>query len=47
MILNKICRNKEIEENDGVTHVSEGVEGNLYDIINYAIFGLILLNEAA
>ncbi len=44
-ILTKICRNKEIEDNNGKTLVSEGVEGNYYDMVNYAIFGLIKKNE--
>lgn len=45
MILTKIMRNKEIEDHGGVTKVSEGVEGNYADIVNYAIFALILLSE--
>ena len=44
-ILTKICRNKEIEDNDGKTLVSEGVDGNYFDMVNYAIFGLIKKNE--
>jgi hypothetical protein len=44
-ILTKICRNKEIEDNDGKTLVSEGVDGNYFDMVNYAVFGLIKKNE--
>jgi hypothetical protein len=45
MILVKILRIKQIENNLGKTLVSEGVEGNYLDIINYAIFALIKLAE--
>ena len=41
MILAKIIRIKTILDNDGKTITSEGVEGNYFDIINYAIFDLI------
>ena len=41
MILAKIIRIKTILENNGKTIASEGVEGNYFDIINYAIFDLI------
>lgn len=41
MILAKIIRIKTILTNDGKTIASEGVEGNYFDIINYAIFDLI------
>lgn len=41
MILAKIIRIKTIIANDGKTIASEGVEGNYFDIINYAIFDLI------
>lgn len=44
-ILTKINRNKQIEENCGQTLVSEGVDANLMDIINYAIFGVIKLTN--
>lgn len=40
-ILTKINRTKEIESHGGKTIVSEGVESNYMDIINYAVFGLI------
>jgi len=45
LILVKILRIKQIEDNDGQTVVSEGVDSNLYDMINYAIFALIKLTE--
>jgi len=41
LILTKLFRIKQIEDNDGQTKVSEGVDANYFDIINYAIFGLI------
>jgi hypothetical protein len=43
LILTKIERIKEIENLGGETLVSEGVEGNYMDIVNYAVFGLIKL----
>ncbi len=45
LILMKLRRIKQIEDNQGKTLVSEGVEGNYMDIINYAIFCLIRLDE--
>ena len=42
-ILTKLQRIKEIEDLNGETLVSEGVEGNYMDIINYAVFGAIKL----
>ena len=44
-ILTKIERVKEIEDNNGSTRVSEGIDANYMDIINYAVFGLIKLAE--
>lgn len=44
-ILTKIERIKEIEEHGGATEVSEGIESNYLDIINYAVFGVIKLTE--
>lgn len=41
LILMKINRTKEIEDNCGKTQVSEGVDANYMDMINYAVFGLI------
>jgi len=43
LILTKIYRTKQIEDNDGKTIVSEGIEANYLDMINYAVFGLIKL----
>ena len=43
LILMKILRVKQIEDHDGVTQVSEGVEANYQDMANYALFALILL----
>lgn len=45
LILMKIERTKEIEDNDGVTLVSEGIDANYMDMINYAVFGIIKLDE--
>ena len=42
IILMKIFRLKQIEDNAGHTLVSEGVEANYMDILNYAVFALIL-----
>ena len=46
IILQKLLRTKEIEDNDGKTKVSEGIDANYMDIINYAFFALIKLTEA-
>ncbi len=43
--LAKILRIKQIIANEGATIVSEGMDANFYDILNYAIFGLILIGE--
>ncbi len=43
LILMKIKRTKQIEDNQGITLISEGVDANYLDMINYAIFGLIKL----
>lgn len=45
IILMKLLRIKQIEDNMGQTSVSEGVESNYFDIINYAVFALIHLND--
>ena len=45
MILQKILRVKQIEDNQGKLLVSEGLEANYLDMVNYAIFALILLKE--
>lgn len=46
LTLAKILRIKQILVNKGKTMISEGIDANLYDIINYAAFGLILIDEA-
>ncbi len=46
LILMKIYRTKQIESNDGKTLISEGIEANYMDMVNYAIFGLIKIDEA-
>jgi len=43
IILMKLLRIKQIEDNDGKTTISEGVDANYYDIINYAVFAMIKL----
>jgi len=45
LILQKLLRVKQIEDNKGKTLVSEGIDANYQDMINYAIFALILLEE--
>ncbi|GHV09588.1 hypothetical protein FACS1894162_0420 [Bacteroidia bacterium] len=45
LILTKIYRAKEIESHDGKTVASEGVDANYMDMVNYALFALIKLNE--
>lgn len=45
IILQKLLRTKEIENHNGKTQVSEGVEANYMDMINYALFALIKLGE--
>lgn len=45
LILMKLMRIKQIEDNSGSTLISEGVDANYADIINYAIFALIKLDE--
>ncbi|NGX84094.1 DUF1599 domain-containing protein [Aequorivita sp. KMM 9714] len=45
LILQKLLRVKQIENNSGKTLVSEGIDANYQDMINYAIFALIHLNE--
>ena len=45
LILTKIERIKEIEDLGGETLVSEGIDANYMDIINYAVFGVIKLSE--
>ena len=43
IILTKLNRTKQIEDNQGKTLVSEGVDANYMDMINYSIFALIKL----
>ncbi len=45
LILMKINRTKQIEDNKGQTIVSEGIDANYKDMMNYAIFALITLNN--
>jgi hypothetical protein len=45
LILVKLLRIRQIESNDGQTIASEGVEANIHDIMNYAVFALIHINE--
>lgn len=45
LILAKLLRIKQIEDNQGVTKASEGLDANYRDICNYAIFALIRLEE--
>jgi len=44
IILMKLMRIKQIEDNQGKTFISEGIDANYYDIINYAAFALIKLD---
>jgi len=44
LILQKLLRVKQIEDNKGKTLVSEGIDANYQDMINYAVFALILMN---
>lgn len=46
IILMKLMRVKQIEDNEGKTCVSEGLEANYMDMMNYAIFALITMMEA-
>jgi hypothetical protein len=45
LILMKIYRTKQIEDNQGKTLISEGIDANYFDMINYAVFGLIKISE--
>jgi hypothetical protein len=46
LILMKILRTRQIEDNHGDTLVSEGIDANYMDMVNYAVFGIIKLTEA-
>ncbi len=45
LILMKLLRVKKIEGNDGKTIISEGLDANYLDMINYAVFAMILIDE--
>ena len=45
IILMKIMRVKQIEDNEGKTLISEGIKANYQDMINYAVFSMIKLNS--
>ncbi len=45
LILMKLLRIRQILNNDGRTLISEGIDANYIDIINYSVFALILINE--
>ena len=45
LILMKLSRIRQILTNEGKTIISEGIDANFVDIINYALFGLILIDE--
>ena len=45
LILMKLQRMRQIVSNEGKTIISEGIDANFYDIINYAAFALIIMNE--
>ena len=46
LIIQKLLRVKQIEDNKGKTLVSEGIDANYQDMINYAVFAMIHLGEA-
>jgi Nucleotide modification associated domain 1 len=45
LILMKLMRIKQILQNDGKTLISEGIDANYVDILNYAVFALILMDD--
>lgn len=45
LIIQKLLRVKQIEDNAGKTLVSEGIDANYQDMINYSVFALILIDE--
>lgn len=45
LILQKLLRVKQIEDNDGNTIMSEGIDANYLDMLNYSVFALIKLNK--
>ncbi|WP_299216058.1 DUF1599 domain-containing protein [uncultured Aquimarina sp.] len=46
LVIQKLLRVKQIEDNKGKTLVSEGIDANYQDMINYAVFAMIHLGEA-
>lgn len=47
LILQKVHRTKQIEDNLGATVISEGIDANYFDMLNYAAFALIRIEEGA
>lgn len=45
LILMKLLRTKQIEDNEGKTLISEGIDANYADMLNYAVFALIKIEE--
>jgi len=45
LIIQKLLRVKQIEDNQGKTLVSEGIDANYQDMINYSVFALILMEK--
>ena len=45
LILMKLLRTRQIEDHNGITQVSEGIDANYKDMVNYAVFGIIKLTE--
>ena len=45
IILQKLLRTREIEDHNGITKISEGIDANYMDMINYAVFALIHIAE--
>ena len=43
LILMKILRVKQIEDNNGSTIISEGIDANYFDMLNYSVFAMIHL----
>lgn len=46
LILMKLLRVKQIEDNQGKTLISEGIDANYQDMLNYSVFALILMSES-
>ena len=47
LILMKLLRTKQIEDNNGKTLISEGIDANYADMVNYAVFALIKIEEGS